>query len=89
MDSDFDRFDRMGDGAKAGAGGGALFGGEPEDSGFVAKKNSSTEPALFFIYKKETNNKLPDKKANESCEPPTRDEVINKIAVTKINCRHI
>lgn len=58
MDSDFGRLDRIGDGAiigdgdsdgaKRGTGGGALFGGEPEDSGSVTKKNSSLEPVTFW-----------------------------------------
>ena len=30
-----------------GIGGGALFGGEPEDSGVVARKKSSAVPTLF------------------------------------------
>lgn len=47
-DRDVDRFDKMGNGTTTGMDGGALLGGEPEDSRFVAKKNSSTEPALFF-----------------------------------------
>lgn len=38
----------IGEGAKAGIGGGALFGGEPEDSWLVTKKNSFTEPVLFW-----------------------------------------
>lgn len=32
----------------SGTGGGALFGGEPEDSGFVTKKNSPIDPVLFW-----------------------------------------
>lgn len=61
-DSDLDAADTIGDGAKAGGGvvtgtgggvktvmgGGALLGGEPEDWGFVTKKNSSAEPPLFW-----------------------------------------
>lgn len=37
----------MGDGAKTGIGGGALCGGDPEDSEFVTKKNSSVEPVFW------------------------------------------
>lgn len=40
----------MGSDSMAGTGGGGLLGGEPEDSRFVAKKNSSTGPALFFKH---------------------------------------
>ena len=57
-DSDLDTVDTTGDGAKTGAdgvgidmeagiGGGALLGGEPENSVFVTKKNSPAEPPLF------------------------------------------
>lgn len=37
---------------KAGTCGGTLLGGEPEDSGFVTRKNSSLEPVLFYKRKK-------------------------------------
>jgi len=64
-DSDFATLakDTTGDGAKTGfgteigAGGGALFGGEPEVSGFVTKKNSSTEPVLFWKWQKNSTFK--------------------------------
>lgn len=36
---------------KAGAGGGALFGGDPEESKSVTKKNSSPDPELFWNIK--------------------------------------
>lgn len=49
-DKDVDRFGKIGSDSTVGTGGGALLGGEPEDSRFVARKNSSAEPALFFKH---------------------------------------
>lgn len=46
------RLDKIGVGTIMGADGGGLRGGGPEDSGSVARKKSSEEPALlFFKYK--------------------------------------
>nr|GMD65387.1 hypothetical protein Iba_chr12cCG4910 [Ipomoea batatas]GMD71921.1 hypothetical protein Iba_chr12fCG3560 [Ipomoea batatas] len=53
--SSVERVGKIGRGVATGTGGGALLGGEPDDSGFVAKKNSVVEPALFF--KNKSNNK--------------------------------
>lgn len=39
---------KTGGGVNSGTGGGALFGGEPECSGVVTKKNSPTDPVLFW-----------------------------------------
>ena len=36
---------------KAGTGGGALFGGDPDESKSVTKKNSSPEPELLWDVK--------------------------------------
>lgn len=47
----------MGEGVNMGTGGGARFGGEPERSGVVTRKNSSVEPILFW-GKKEKHEKL-------------------------------
>lgn len=46
--ADEDKKERMGGDVKAGTHGGALLGGEPEDSVFVTKKNSSVVPVLFY-----------------------------------------
>nr|GMD59621.1 hypothetical protein Iba_chr12aCG3240 [Ipomoea batatas]GMD67592.1 hypothetical protein Iba_chr12dCG1000 [Ipomoea batatas] len=53
--SSVERVGKIGRGVATGTGGGALLGGEPDDSGFVAKKNSVVAPALFF--KNKSNNK--------------------------------
>ena len=47
IDSDVESVGKIGDGVEIGTGGGNLLGGKPDCSGFVARKNSSVEPALL------------------------------------------
>lgn len=51
--SEVENAGKIGDGVEIGTGGGNLLGGEPDSSGFVARKNSAVEPALL-LYQKET-----------------------------------
>lgn len=46
--SEIERLENTGVGTTTGIHGGVLRGGEPEDSGFVTRKNSSVTPALFL-----------------------------------------